>query len=186
MNRTRWCSPLGCCLAVVVLMTSCGAGSAEQQTDPAHTAVAESTPGELLRNGIELDDGTLLGGQPTSEQLESISEHGYATVVNLRGANEGGTTEQQVEELDMAYVSIPINGAEDLTAENARALAKVLEESKGPVVVHCASGNRVGALLALKAFYVDGMSAEDAVTFGKGAGMTQLEPVITEKLVSAD
>lgn len=186
MTRTREWSVLAYLLAAVALIVSCGASSAEQPTDPGHTAAAASTPGELLRNGIELDGGTLLGGQPTSEQLEIISEHGYATVVNLRGADEGGTTEQQVEEVGMAYVSIPINGTEDLTAENARALAKVMEESKRPVVVHCGSGNRVGALFALKAFYVDGMSAEDAVTFGKKAGMTRLEPVITEKLVSAD
>ena len=86
----------------------------------------------------------------------------------------------------MTFVSIPITSADDLTEESAQSLSEALAATEGPAVVHCASGNRVGALFALKAFYVDDMSAEEAVAFGKESGMTRLGSVIEEKLANAE
>jgi uncharacterized protein (TIGR01244 family) len=129
------------------------------------------------------DDGVLVGGQPTPEQLETLRGLGYTTLVNLRMPQESGTTDPSlVQTLGMEYVSIPIGDAEAVNEANARRLAEVLETAKGPVVVHCASGNRVGALFALKAFYVDGKSPDEALAAGKAAGMTRLEPVVKQKL----
>jgi hypothetical protein len=34
----------------------------------------------------------------------------------------------------------------------------------------------------MKAFYVDGMSPEEALVIGEEAGMTRLEPTVREKL----
>jgi len=84
--------------------------------------------------------------------------------------------------LGMTYVSIPIAGAADISEENARRLAEVLDVGADPVVVHCASGNRVGALFALKAYYVDGKTPEEALALGKAAGVTRLEPVVRQTL----
>ena len=41
--------------------------------------------------------------------------------------------------------------------------------------MHCASGNRVGAFFALKAFKYDGKSADESLKIGKAAGLTSLE-----------
>ncbi|MER2176978.1 MAG: hypothetical protein ABS955_04680, partial [Stenotrophomonas maltophilia] len=57
---------------------------------------------------------------------------------------------------------------------NAKALRTVLAQSQGPVLLHCASGNRAGALLALLQAR-EGASVDDALTFGRAAGMTSLE-----------
>ena len=43
-----------------------------------------------------------------------------------------------------------------------------------PAMVHCASGNRVGAMLALKAAWIDGASPEEALQLGVDAGLTRL------------
>ena len=42
--------------------------------------------------------------------------------------------------------------------------------------------NRVGALMALKAFKVDGATPADALAIGKAAGVTRLEPVMRKLL----
>lgn len=47
--------------------------------------------------------------------------------------------------------------------------------------LHCASGNRAGALLALIAAS-DGMPAEDAVELGRRGGMTSMEAPVREVL----
>ena len=49
-----------------------------------------------------------------------------------------------------------------------------------PTVLYCGSSNRVGALLALKAYWLDGADPEDALELGRAAGMTRLEGRVTE------
>ena len=51
-----------------------------------------------------------------------------------------------------------------------------------PAIVHCASGNRVGALFAIQALYLDGRSAAEALEIGKRAGLTHVGPAIRELL----
>ena len=142
-------------------------------------------PEDLLRNGRTpfAGEAILTGGQPTTSQVERAQELGYKTVINLRQPDEKDNTDpDQVQALGMTYISIPINGSADMTEEKARVLAEALESSESPVMVHCASGNRVGGLFAMKAYYIDGVGPEEALAVGKAAGMTRLEPTVREKL----
>lgn len=87
----------------------------------------------------------------------------------------------EVAALGMQYVSLPIAGGDDVTFENAAALDKILADTDGPVLLHCASGNRVGALFALSA-KLAGATNEEALAAGKVAGLTRLEGVVKERL----
>ena len=162
--------------------------SKTQSTAPEaqESAIVETLrPEDLLRNGRTPFEGDalLVGGQPTPAQLERAHELGYKTVINLRRPEEEGNTDpEQVRRLGMAYLEIPIAGSADMTEDKARALAAALESADSPVIVHCASGNRVGGLFAMKAFHIDAMSPEEALAVGKAAGMTRLEPTVREKL----
>ena len=162
--------------------------SQTQSTAPEmqESAVVETLrPEDLLRNGRTPFEGDalLVGGQPTPTQLEQAHELGYKTVINLRRPEEKDNTDpEQVRGLGMAYIEIPIDGSADMTEDKARALAEALDKAESPVMVHCASGNRVGGLFAMKAYYIDGMSPEEALAVGKAAGMTRLEPTVREKL----
>ena len=156
---------------------------------PETAPVADATPGQvdpasLVRNGMMPLEGVLTGGQPTDEQLAALRDAGYKTIINLRQPDERGTRgeAEKVAELGMTYVALPVAGAEDLNEENAVALAAALETAERPVLLHCGSGNRVGALLAMKAFLVDGASADEALDLGLAGGVTRLEPAVREKL----
>ena len=167
---------------LAAVLTGC---RAEPVAEPAPAAAAEPAPVDpisLVRNGKMPLEGVLTGGQPTDEQLAALRDAGFATVINLRMPDERGTRgeAETVTELGMAYVSIPVNGKEGLTEENAAALAEALETAERPLLLHCGSGNRVGALLALKAFQLDGKSAEEALEIGIAGGVTRLEPVVRE------
>lgn len=154
--------------------------------DVQESAIVETLrPEDLLRNGRTPFEGDalLVGGQPTPAQFEQAHELGYKTVINLRRPEEEGNTDpEQVRGLGMAYFEIPIAGSADMTEDKARALAAALESAESPVMVHCASGNRVGGLFAMKAFYIDAMSPEEALAVGQAAGMTRLEPTVREEL----
>ena len=49
------------------------------------------------------------------------------------------------------------------------------EEGEGKVLMHCGSGNRVGAMMALRARWVQGRSAEEALAIGRSSGLKGLE-----------
>ena len=95
---------------------------------------------------------------------------------------ERGAKKEDIEALGMRYVAIPVDGSEGLTIENAQFLAAALATSDAPVIVHCGSGNRVGALFSLKALELDGKSAEEALAIGLAAGVTKMEPAVRDLL----
>ena len=123
--------------------------------------------------------------RPTPAQLKAIRDAGYQTVITLRTEKETGDEGEQatVERLGMKFVSIPVAGAAGLTQENARELAKTLAERDVlPAVLHCVSGQRVSALLGLKAFVVDRLSATAAIDLAKSLGLTKLEDALRKRI----
>jgi protein tyrosine phosphatase (PTP) superfamily phosphohydrolase (DUF442 family) len=147
--------------------------------------IDETPPLIPIPNARVTKTGLLIGGQPSPDQLKAIHEAGYRMVVTLRPESERGDEGEQalVERLGMKFVAIPVPGAEGLTEHNARALAKALdEEDVLPAVVHCSTGERVSALLGLKAFVVDRMSAAAAIDLAKSLGMKKLEAALRERI----
>lgn len=178
-------------LLVMVLpgAAGCGAGEPSGEAAPAgekegaRQAETAPPPGMLVPNGRMPFEGVLTGGQPTQAQLEKLADLGYGTVINMRMPGEEGSTDPAaVEALGMAYVSIPLPGAAGITEENARKLAEALDEAEHPVLIHCASGNRIGAILGMKAWAVDGRSPQEALEIARSAGITRLEPALREIL----
>jgi len=164
--------------------TSTGAGTHEPAT---HESGHEEEAGVTslgITNVRTPSDDLVTGGQLTQEQMVALKEQGYETFINLRPVAEDGTgwEEEFAATQGISFTRIPVAGAAGVTRESAEQLAEVLSGSESGVVVYCKSGNRVGALLALKAHYVDGESAEDAFQFGLEAGMTSLKPFIREML----
>lgn len=115
-------------------------------------------------------------GQPSAAELQQAAAAGVTTLIDLRQPDEarGFDETAAAERLGLRYVRIPVAGAAGLTEANAQALRTALAQSQGPVLLHCASGNRAGALLALLQAR-EGASVDDALTFGRAAGMTSLE-----------
>lgn len=123
--------------------------------------------------------------QPGVADWGRLPALGVGTVINLRPAAElaGRDEAAEVRAAGLGYVSLPIAGPDAITAANARALSDAIAaaSASGKVLVHCSSGNRAGALLALAA-HVQGMSPENALALGKAAGLTGLEPVVRARL----
>ncbi len=136
-------------------------------------------------NGRVPQDGLIAAGQITPDQMTALRDLGYHTFINLRPQDEPGTgwEEEATAEQGVHYVRIPIAGADGINPDNARTLAQHLPaDGTGKAVIYCASGNRVGALLALKAHVVDGRPAQQALDFGLAAGLTRLEPAVRDRL----
>lgn len=124
-------------------------------------------------------------GQPTEAQLEALAELGVKHVVNLRSIKEmqdipeASWATQQAQ----AFYHIPISGPADLTYQNVEVFNQVLAEiGTEKTLMHCASSNRVGAMMALRAAWMQGASRSEALQIGTEYGLTSLASAVEEKL----
>jgi protein tyrosine phosphatase (PTP) superfamily phosphohydrolase (DUF442 family) len=177
-SSTRLWSVVWLSLAALLASPHAAAPQAAPAPTPALAATEAAPP--LLPNARQPLPGVLTGGQPSEEQLTALAAAGYRTVVSLRTAAEGAPPMGELAtRLGMRYVEIPISGAQDLTADRAAQLGSILTDEKArPVVVHCAAGNRAGALLAIEQAQVEGKPPEEALDIGLAAGLTMLEPAV--------
>lgn len=167
-------------LPILFLLSALSAGADENRT-----AVADlkADIDDVVDVGaVRPVDGITSAGAPSEEALRIFRDSGYAAVVDLRGDGEkSGEERDMVESLGMDYVALPVSGEGGVTFDNARRLDELIDAATGPVLVHCASGNRVGALLALRAS-LGGASDDMAIAIGREAGLASLEPVVRERL----
>lgn len=129
--------------------------------------------------------GYLSGGQPDAAQLVALADAGVIHVINLRPSSELPDFDeaQFAAAAGLQYHSLPVDGAAGLTEANVRALDKLmLEAGTEKVFLHCASGNRVGAMLALRAAMLHGADKKAAMAIGKAWGLTSLEPEVRRLL----
>ncbi|MBM3961800.1 MAG: hypothetical protein FJ306_07865 [Planctomycetes bacterium] len=170
--------------ASLLLIASCS--QPEPAPAPAQAAAvgSPSAPAIGLLNEARPAPGLITSGQPTEAQFAALSAAGVATVIHLRPTTEKGTgwEEAKAKDLGLVFVRLPIDGAKDVTEANARTLTELLAGAKGPVLLSCGSSNRCGALLALKAYFVDGVSKDEALAFGRSGGLKALEPTVTGRL----
>ena len=129
--------------------------------------------------------GLYTAGQPAPADWAAIRALGVRTVVNLRTPAElqGRDEAAEVRAAGLAYIEIPVAGADGINPDNARALHAALAPAHGGgVLVHCASGNRAGALLALEQAEQDGLPQDAALALGRKAGMTSTEAKLRQAL----
>jgi uncharacterized protein (TIGR01244 family) len=117
---------------------------------PLSAEVPETADATAFPNYHFVRPGLAVAGQPTAAGLAELKAMGFKTVVNLRTEKEGAKDEEPVvKAAGLAYVSVPVT-AETLSQADADAVGKVLDDpAAGPVLLHCSTANRVGAVWAL-------------------------------------
>ncbi|MEQ1512699.1 MAG: protein tyrosine phosphatase family protein [Lysobacteraceae bacterium] len=145
-----------------------------REPEPAMSASVAS-PGAWLR---VQGDGRYSAGQPTVEQLQALPAHGIAVVIDLRADTETPDLDEAtvVRSLGLDYHNLPVRGAAGLTRDNVLALDRLIADAGDrPLLVHCASSNRVGAMMALREHWLRGATPEQALAIGRDWGMKGLE-----------
>jgi uncharacterized protein (TIGR01244 family) len=138
-----------------------------------------------IPNEIHLAETLILGGQPDADALSRAREAGIKAIINLRPAAEDPAfdTSAAAQQLGLDYYALPVATAADLNPGTVKRFDALLADLEGvATLVHCASGNRVGALFALRAGWLQGASTTDALAFGQRAGLTSLAAAVQAKL----
>jgi protein tyrosine phosphatase (PTP) superfamily phosphohydrolase (DUF442 family) len=120
-----------------------------------------------MPNLAEPVPGLFAGGQPSAEHLAAFKKAGGVAVIDMRDPMEPRPFREPevARATGLEYHSIPVphDPGSDETLAQIRYLIVELT-AKGPVLAHCASGNRTGATLIPYLMLDKGMSEEDAVT----------------------
>jgi len=124
------------------------------------------------------------GGQPSPQDLAELAREGVRTVINLRSADEPVDYDEASEagRLGLCYECLPISGPSDLDSACIERFGRLLDaaRAKGGVLIHCASSNRAGAMVALDAALSRGAPIDVAIQRGRDAGLVGLEPVVRD------
>ncbi len=114
--------------------------------------------------------------------VEEAKRLGFKTVVDLRTPEEGIAEERRaVEDAGLAYVNIPV-ATRAPTMEQVAAFAEVANDAGTyPILLHCASANRAGAMWALYRAS-EGVPVEVAIEEGRTNGLSSREPAVRERL----
>ena len=170
-------------LPLSLLLGFVAACAANNGSDPGPSTYVEIA--SVIESGhVQPVDGITAAGQPDMAALKVFAESGYVAIVDMRGPDEDRGIDDEkgvVEGLGLEYVAFPITSEDELSFDRARELDELIQTYDGPVLVHCASSNRVGAMLALR-HSLNGASDEEALQHGREGGLTRLEPVVVKRL----
>jgi uncharacterized protein (TIGR01244 family) len=114
---------------------------------PARGEMPLSVDPEAIPNYQVIRPGLAFGGQPSAETLARLGEMGFRTVVNIRTEREGALDEGEVVRAQgLEFVWVPVT-ADTFSLDDVMAVESVLDDPEAaPVLLHCASGNRVAAV----------------------------------------
>jgi len=128
--------------------------------------------------------GVSVSGQFSATDVPKLSASGIRHVIDLTQPQEtpGFDERTALAGANIAYDRLPIGGAADLTPARVRDFDRLVSAAERPLLVHCASANRVGALAALRAAWIQGKDPDEALRIGRAWGLKGLEPAVREKL----
>ncbi|MGP9515623.1 beta-lactamase hydrolase domain-containing protein [Psychrobacter sp.] len=146
-------------------------------------------------NGIDLanifepyfrpDANTIVCGALDDEKVAALAKSGVELVINLQPNDELSFDEAAaVERAGMHYEHLPISGAADLKQLKILAFDNILRQHHGKkTALHCGTGNRAGAAIALRAGWLRGRKMDTAMERGRSHGLTKLAEEVHNRLL---
>jgi len=117
-----------------------------------------------------LENGMLIGPQPTEGDLHQARQEGIKTVIDFRLPSETPKPNAElVARSGLDYVNIPVNKA-SLSADQVDTLNRTMRDKDGPFLLHCASGARAATLLVLSQARQNGWTAQRAFQEARAMG----------------
>jgi protein tyrosine phosphatase (PTP) superfamily phosphohydrolase (DUF442 family) len=159
--------------ASIVISTS--AIAAEQQPkDRARLDKIEQSLKSDVPRVLCLDDNFATGGQPTQQAFANVAASGFHSVLSLRAAGEGiDLTKERalVEKTGLRYFNIPVVSNAPRVEQADEFIRLVKEKTNHPMLINCASANRVGAFMMIYRVLEQGWNEEKALDEARKIGL---------------
>lgn len=143
-------------------------GSERARLDQIEQSLKSDVPRVLC-----LDGSFATGGQPTEQAYAKAAAGGFHSVLSLRTANEGVDLARErslVEKSKMRYFNIPVISSAPRSEQADEFIRLVKDQSNHPMLINCASANRVGAFMmiyrVLDQGWAEDKALEEAIKIG--------------------
>ena len=117
--------------------------SSRERLDKIEAALKPDVPRILCVN-----EKFATAAQPADAAFGKLAANGFRSVLNLRTGSEGADLERErslVEAAGMRYVNIPVVPSAPKPEQVDAFIKAVTDAANQPMLIHCASANRVGA-----------------------------------------
>ncbi len=134
-------------------------------------ATVPATVSPAIPNYTRIADDVGTAGRLGEGAIGELKAAGFVAVLDLRGPDEGTDAERRaVEAAGLRYFNIPVTTILP-TREQVVEFARLVDDrANRPILIHCASANRVGEMWALHRA-VQGAPAATALAEGRRIGM---------------
>ena len=153
-----------CCASLCLLATVAGA---QQVTKETVTGVT---------NFARVETTFACAGATKVEAVPEIKKMGFASIINLRLANEAGADVDAeaaaAKAAGIRFYHIPFNGQSPEPAVADKFLEAITTRGSEPAFIHCAGGNRAAAMWMIKRLAVDHWTVDKAATEATALGLT--------------
>lgn len=126
-----------------------------------------------VTNANQATPTVVTGGQPSANHFRALKEAGVGVVLDIRDPMEPRGFDEQalLAELGLDYTNIVVTDAH-LNDATLDAITGAMRSSEGrSLLVHCASGNRVGGALVPWLILDQGMTEEEATMAAMRMGL---------------
>ena len=157
------------CVASVSILCLAAMGQDRDKLDKVQQALKDDVPRVLC-----VDERVATGGQPKDTAFAKLAANGFRAVLNLRTASEGIDLQKQREAAESAglrYLSIPIAGSPK-PEQVDEFITAVKNKDNQPILIHCGSANRVGALWMIYRVVDQGWAEDKALDEATKIGLT--------------
>ena len=118
--------------------------------EAAREAPAADRLSPAVTNYTRVNANIATAGRLQEGAIGELKSAGFAAILDLRGADEGVEAERRaVEAAGLRYVNIPVTSVIPSDGQIEEFQRVVEDPANFPILVHCASGNRVGVMWTL-------------------------------------
>ena len=154
-------------LLFVAAFFSGRAASAQQVTKP-------TVPG--VTNFAKLETTVACGGATTPEAVPELKKMGFKSIINLRLPTEAGANVEAeaaaAKTAGIKFYNIPFSGQAPDPKVADSFLDAITAPGNEPAYIHCAAGNRAGAMWMIKRLAIDHWDTDRAYTEAAALGLT--------------
>ena len=165
-------------VALLAVVGGCSSPAAEPvgSAVPVTAALEPFTCGTI--SNLHTQGGVLLAGQPSPDDLRAAAELGVRTVLDVRTPGEMTEFDEPalVGELGMVYRNFGFRSPEQLTDEVFDGVRALLSDPAArPILFHCGSANRVGAVWLAHRVLDGGVELGAAIEEAQAVGLRSAE-----------
>src|SRR4029450_3700067 len=153
-------------LAASMVISISAIAAETQQKDRARLDQIEQSLKSDVPRVLCLDSNFAPGGQPTEQAYAKAAAGGFHSVLSLRALGEGiDLTKERslVEKNGLRYFNIPVVSSAPRAEQADEFIRLVKEKSNHPMLINCATANRVGAFMMIYRVVEQGWNEEKAL-----------------------